>query len=281
MQSNTMQVETPRTMADVVASLMVEVSAGSAAATASHFVRPIVELARVSGGDAETNARESIYAVRFPAANRSGDEAWSAVGRLNLDTVGVERALLAGLCVLAIKQVRDADVQIGDPVLVLGSDPWSLLLLQWAKLQGASPLVFAARGSRTLADFASAIGIEATLTDPSPRDIAGAAKLTFSGAGFAVAFDAIATEQSMAQALSAVRDGGRYVLTGLAPSPFITLNAYPDLHRRDLEIVAPTHSLIDVEVERLFRFSLDAADQKKLRLDGLLDPALGWRVVAA
>jgi D-arabinose 1-dehydrogenase-like Zn-dependent alcohol dehydrogenase len=121
------------------------------------------------------------------------------------------------------------------------------------------------------------MGIELVLDDPGAREIARTLKLSPRGAGFAIALDGIATEQSLAHALPALRDGGRYVLAGLDPERHVDLNAYPDVHRRDLEIVSPMHSLGDLDVGRMFRFALQLADQGRLRLDGLLDSNVGWR----
>jgi threonine dehydrogenase-like Zn-dependent dehydrogenase len=241
----------------------------------------LVNLARIGGAGAPQD--EAAYALAFPFAagrNSGGDEAnltWSPVGPLTLGTNDIERVLLAGLSVVAMNHVREAGIQIGDAAIVLGADPWSLLLLQWAKLQGASPVVFAGHGSPVLGDYASSTGVDAMLMDPSPREITKAVKSTHRGSGFAVAFDAVATDQSITHALSALHDGGRYVLAGLDPKRHVSLNAYPDLHRRDLEIISPMRSqLLELDVARLFRFSLDLANQGRLRLTGLLDPALGW-----
>jgi threonine dehydrogenase-like Zn-dependent dehydrogenase len=251
--------------ADLVASLVVDLERRI----------PVVHVGTI-GSDAER-----VYALGFPgaAAGDSSNVTWTPIGYLNLEALDIERVLLAGLSVIALKHVHEAGVQIGDPVLVLGADPWSLLLLQWAKLQGGSPLVFASRESR-LAEYAASVGVDGTLIDPSARDVAQAVSSTYRGAGFAVALDAVATDQSIRQALPALRDGGRYVLAGLDPTRYIQLNAYPDLHRRDLEIVSLMHSRLEPgDVARMFRFSLDLAEQGRLRLSGLLDPALGWRAV--
>jgi D-arabinose 1-dehydrogenase-like Zn-dependent alcohol dehydrogenase len=95
------------------------------------------------------------------------------------------------------------------------------------------------------------------------------------GAGFAIALDGTATEQSLALALPALRDGGRYVLAGLDPERDVDLNAYPDLHRRDLEIISPMHSG-SVDFARMVRFSLQLAGERRLRLDGLVDSSAAW-----
>jgi threonine dehydrogenase-like Zn-dependent dehydrogenase len=240
--------------------------------------RTLVELAQVS--DTTTSAADArVFALGLPSGAPGGPPAWTTVGHLNLESTRAEHILLAGLSALAMKHVRAAEVQIGDAVLVCGHDPWSLLLLQWARLQGASPLVFAGRGSDRLAELASSLGIEGTLKDPTSSDISRALKLTYRGAGFAFVFDGLATEQSVSQSLAALRDGGRYVLAGLNPARQIALNAYPDLHRRDLEVMSPMHTPFDADVATMLRFSLTLIEQGRLRVEGLLDPAFGWRAV--
>jgi threonine dehydrogenase-like Zn-dependent dehydrogenase len=249
------------TRLDVVASLLVDSV-------------PLIHLARVDGSPASSAAQEPAYAVGIPL---SKSVTWHSVGHLNLGASRTPRVLLAGLSALALKHVREADVQIGDAVMVFGVDPWSLLVLQWARLQGASPLVFACRGPRALGDSASLLGVDDILSNPSQSELARAVTSTHRGGGFAVALDAVADEQSMRQALSILRDGGRYVLAGFSPQPHVMLNAYLDLHRRDLEMVSPMHSTAPFAFAELFRFSLDLAEQGRLQLDGLLDQALGWR----
>jgi threonine dehydrogenase-like Zn-dependent dehydrogenase len=237
--------------------------------------RPLVALGIIDGGGVGTAEPARGYALGFGHAE---DVPWLPVGPIDLQAATPERVLLAGLSVLAMRHVREAQVQIGDPVLVLGTDPWSLLLLQWARLQGASPLVFARRGPEALGRFAAAVGIDAGLSEPTPSDLARAVKLTYRGAGFAVAFDAIGTEPSMTQALSALRDGGRLLLAGLGPRPFVSLNAYPDLHRRDLQMLSAVPPPAGPEFAEWFRFSLQLADTGRLQLAGLLDQAYGWRL---
>ena len=247
--------------------------------------KAVLHLAQLGGEWPHVSASEGAYALGIPVSRgvgavgeMSGSVSWHVLGQLDLEAVRIERVLLGGLSVLAMKHVREADVQIGDAVVVFGTTPWSLLLLQWVKLQGASPLVFAGSGSQRFVECVSSIGVEAHLTDPKPSDIARAVKLTPHTSGFAVALDAIATERSVTQGLPAVRDGGRYVLAGLDPAPSIVLNAYPDLHRRDLEIVSPMHSSTELDAARMLRFSLDLADKGRLDLECLVDPAFGWRV---
>lgn len=241
-------------------------------------VHPLVHLGVMEAAEgAKTGALATEYAL---GVCHSDDVLWNRLGALDLQTLKTERVLLAGLSALAMRHVREALVQIGDAVIVFGEDPWSLLLLQWARLQGASPLVFAGRAAQALGEHVSALGIDAALADPTPGELARAAKLTHRGAGFAVALDAIASEQSISRALAALRDGGRYVLAGIHPQEHVLLNVYPDLHRRDLEIVAAKPRATPEEFASDFQFSLDLAAKRRLRFDGLLEPESGWRVVA-
>lgn len=253
---------------NIVASLIVESSR-------AEKPRPLIHLGTVAGKNVDPANTAPVCALGIPV---SGNVAWHEVGHLDLQTAAMERALFAGMSVLAMKHVREADVQIGDAVLVVGADPWSLLLLQWAKLQGASPLVYVRRGPHSLSEQAASFGVDAQLSDPTASDLARAVKLTHRGGGFAVVLDAIASEQSMTQSLSTLRDGGRYMLAGIDPQPHVLLNAYPDLHRRDLEMVAAPYSPMDPDFADRFRFSLKLADEQRLQLDRLLDPSCGWRV---
>ncbi len=238
--------------------------------------RPLIHLGVIEGYRAGAVGTAPAYALGTCHAE---GVSWNPVGPIDLRAVATERVLLAGLSALAMRYVREAQVQIGDAVLVFGADPWSLLLLQWARLQGASPIVFARRGPQAVSELAASVGIDAELSDPTPSDLARAVKLTHLGAGFAMAFDAIASEQSMSQALSVLRDGGRYVLAGLDPQQHVSLNAYPDLHRRDLEIVSGLHPANETDFAEMFRFSLQLADKGRLQLESLMGQASGWRLV--
>jgi threonine dehydrogenase-like Zn-dependent dehydrogenase len=239
--------------------------------------RSLIHLGVIDASSAGTGGTVPSYALGTCHAE---GVYWSAVGPLDLQITAPERVLFAGLSALAMRYVREAQVQIGDPVLVLGADPWSLLLLQWAGLQGASPLVLARRGPHEVSERASSFRIDAELPDRTPGNLARAVKLTHRSAGFAIAFDGIASEQSMPQALSALRDGGRYVLAGLDPQAHVSLNVYPDLHRRDLEMVSVISPITRTAFTEMFRFSLELADKGKLQLERLLDQASGWRLAS-
>jgi threonine dehydrogenase-like Zn-dependent dehydrogenase len=249
----------------------------SLVAEAATPVRPLVHLGILEAPEGDnTGAPITEYAL---GVCHRDHVLWNRLGTLDLRTIQTERALLAGLSAFAMRHVREAQVQIGDAVIVLGDDPWSLLLLQWARLQGASPLVFAGRAPQSLGEHASSLGIDAALAELTPGELARAVKLTHRAAGFAVALDAIASEKSISQALAALRDGGRYVLAGIHPQDHVLLNVYPDLHRRDLEIVSAKPPACREEFASDFQFSLDLAAKGRLRFDGLLEPECGWRIV--
>jgi threonine dehydrogenase-like Zn-dependent dehydrogenase len=224
-------------------------------------------------GKLENGAR---YAVGIPGSN---GVLWHLVGALDLTAIPVDRALLAGVSAMAMRHVREAQIQIGDAVLVFGTDPWALLLAQWALRQGASPLVFAGRVPESLSATLASVQVDAHIQNPTAGDLAKAVKGTHRSAGFATVIDAVASEQSMTLGLSALRDGGRYMPAGTDPQPRVLLNAYPDLHRRDLEILAAQPWTVEEEFARNFMFSLDLVAKGSLRFDGLLEPIAGWRIV--
>ena len=105
----------------VVASLIVDSHTAGAAGTAPvasagpSKTRPLIHLATNSGTSANDGDVKPAYALGIPI---SGNTVWNEIGHLDLDTPAIERVLLAGLCVLAMKHVREAGVQIGDAVLV-------------------------------------------------------------------------------------------------------------------------------------------------------------------
>lgn len=241
--------------------------------------RPLIHLGLI---DSDLAAGQATTPTDAVGVCHPGSVHWHSVGALNLNTDGVERVLLAGLSALAMRHVRAAQVQIGDAVMVFGADPWSLLLLQWARLQGASPLAFACRGRQSLCGDASGFGIDAVFADPTPGDLARAIKMTHRGEGFAAVLDAIASEQSVSWALPALRDGGRYVLSGLDAQQQVSLNAYTDLHRRDLEILSSSAlSGPDTDFADRVRFSLHLAGTGRLQLEGVVGEACGWRLLSS
>ena len=269
--------------AQLVATLVADAATQSgtvAGSSNSSEPRPLVHLARLGGNGSRADDGDSQFAIGFGPGPVEGHQ-WTEVGRLDLKATSVETVLLAALSAVAMQHVREAEVQIGDPVIVFGHDAWSLLLVQWAKLQGASPIAFVAQGTRPLTEHAAAIGVDEIIAEPSAANVSKAVKRTYRGAGFAVALDASATELSLTRALTAVRDGGRYVLAAIDPDRHVSLNAYPDLHRRDLEITTPMPSVEGPEFTRLFRFNLDLANRGRLRLDGVIDHTSGWRILNA
>jgi threonine dehydrogenase-like Zn-dependent dehydrogenase len=246
----------------VVASLSADTSTGQ---------RPLIHLGVLDGDGPEGPG----YALGLCRPERVQ---WHSVGRLDLQTVTHERLLLAGLSAVAMAHVRESQLQIGDAVLVLGGDPWSLLLLQWARLQGASPLVMVRSGSRSAGAQAAASGVDLELTNPTAADMARAVKLTPGGVGFDVVFDATGSEESMTRLLAVLRDGGRYLLTGFDVQQHVALNAYPDLHRRDLEVLSVSDRTPVEGFAGLFRFALQMIDLGRLPVDAVVDQASGWRV---
>jgi hypothetical protein len=139
-------------------------------------------------GKLENGAR---YAVGIPGSN---GVLWHLVGALDLTAIPVDRALLAGVSAMAMRHVREAQIQIGDAVLVFGTDPWALLLAQWALRQGASPLVFAGRVPESLSATLASVQVDAHIQNPTAGDLAKAVKGTHRSAGFATVIDAVASE---------------------------------------------------------------------------------------
>lgn len=123
----------------------------------------------------------------------------------------VRGALLEPLGV-AIHAVDLAKLRVEDSVAILGAGPIGLLILQLARLSGASPIFVTDKfpWRLALAEAWGAVPIPADDGDP----IAAIAKATH-GRGVDVAIEAAWSDHSVTQAASAAKLGGRLVLVGI------------------------------------------------------------------
>jgi hypothetical protein len=240
-------------------------------------LRPIVMLGQIDSGPEADGDLVLACSLATLGASRLQAESGCLWSRVQAQCRGasLEHDLVCGMAALALVAVRQTRIQLGDPVLVLGNDPWSLLLLQMARLQGASPLLFATPGENRLGAVARQLGADLLLEGSSHAREAIA--LSPGEAGYRVVFDAIGTERTLSAGLAAARDGGTYVAASLfGPSP-ASLNVYADLHRRDLEFVpllptAPPPHVWTVAVRRCLAWTRSG----RIKLDDVLVDGSGW-----
>jgi 2-desacetyl-2-hydroxyethyl bacteriochlorophyllide A dehydrogenase len=130
-----------------------------------------------------------------------------------------------------------AGVQPGQSVAVIGGGVMGQLLVQLARLAGATRVILATR-QRERRDLAEALGATATV-DPSAADT-GAAIAGPSGlvpGGVDVAFEAAGAEGTFDAAIASVRSAGTVMIVGAAPQQLTTSISPFDVFARELRIL--------------------------------------------
>ncbi|HNV03932.1 MAG TPA: alcohol dehydrogenase catalytic domain-containing protein [Vicinamibacterales bacterium] len=128
-------------------------------------------------------------------------------------------ALLEPLGV-ALHAVDLARIRVGDSAAILGAGPIGLLILQVARLAGASPIIVTDRlpARLALAERWGGIPIDIDRDDPA----ASVARLT-GGRGVDVAIEAAWADESVSQAMDMLRLGGRAALVGIPRDDRLTM----------------------------------------------------------
>ncbi|MEA3407547.1 MAG: zinc-binding alcohol dehydrogenase [Chloroflexota bacterium] len=117
----------------------------------------------------------------------------------------------------ALGAIRDGHVRVGDAVAVFGLGAIGLMVVQFAKLAGAHPVI----GVDPLSNrrgVAEALGVDLTL-DPTACDAGLEIKRATEARGVDVAIDYSGAKEAVQQALRGVAYGGNVVL-GSFPAPY-------------------------------------------------------------
>lgn len=189
------------------------------------------------------------------------------------DSVSFTSAAFAEPLSCAINGINNASIDKGDDVLVLGSGPTGLLLVQLAKISGAAKVVSSAKRSKRL-EMARKLGATDTI-DVTKGDLVESVKEVVGKSGADIVIEAVGAEETMEQSLEVVRPGGHVIWFGVA-SPELEIPIKPfEVYRKELTIqgsfVNPytTQDAIDllaenkVKVEDLVthRFGLEQFDR--------------------
>ncbi len=108
-----------------------------------------------------------------------------------------------------LKGIRNASIQEGDTILILGQGPIGLLFTQLAKLAGAQ--VIATDRYEYRLEMARNLGADIAL-DPDSGDVRNAVQKLSAGRGADAAIIAVANAQVVAHAFDLLRPGGRALL---------------------------------------------------------------------
>ncbi len=149
------------------------------------------------------------------------------------DAVSDDAATFVSLADVALHAVRRAQPSIGDAVAVFGVGVVGQLIVQFARMAGAYPVVAVDLDDRRLA---TAVESGATHAVNAGRDDAVAAIQDVSyGAGARAVFMATRTPQVLPDCIRAADNGGVIAVTGSAPGT-VGIELQVDLLRRELTI---------------------------------------------
>lgn len=133
------------------------------------------------------------------------------------DSLGLEEGVSACNVGIGVNGVRRGRIGAGDRVAVVGAGLLGLIVLQLAKVMGASRTVAVDVNPHRLA-IAADLGADSTL-EPGRCDVVHEVKSLTDGEGADVVFECSGAEGSLQHSLDCTRRGGRLVLMGMREAP--------------------------------------------------------------
>jgi threonine dehydrogenase-like Zn-dependent dehydrogenase len=131
------------------------------------------------------------------------------------DDLDYERGAFVEPLACAVRGSDRSDVQSGDYVVILGAGPIGLLLLMLTRLRGASRIVIS-EINKSRRDMAKKLGSDLAL-NPGELDVYAASKELFHGREADVVIEAVGSRETVEQAFTLTRPGGRVCIVGLCP----------------------------------------------------------------
>ncbi len=132
------------------------------------------------------------------------------------DSLSFRDAALTEPLACVVHGIEEANIKLGDTVVVIGAGPIGQMLIMLAKKNGASSVI-----ASDLAELRRNIALKAgadIVIDPSKEDPVERVKQETSGMGADVVIEAVGIRQTWEQAVDMTRDAGTTVLFGGAAS---------------------------------------------------------------
>jgi L-iditol 2-dehydrogenase len=145
----------------------------------------------------------------------------------------LEVATLFEPLAVALHSLKFAEAAVGDTVAVFGAGPIGLMTIASLKISGAGR-IFAVEPVAHRREMAKHMGADAAL-DPNAIDAARQIQADTGGRGVDCAIDCAAKEHTTNQAINAVRNGGRVVVTGIHSAAIVPFEVSP-MRRKELAI---------------------------------------------
>lgn len=185
--------------------------------------------------------------------------------------VSLEEAALIEPAAVALHALRRAGgCTVGETVVVFGAGPIGLMVSQWARTMGASPVVLIDLVPEKL-ELARQLGVDHVI-DARKQEAGEVIEKLTGGLGAHVCIDAAGVPQATLQAIRAARRGGRVVLLG-NPRGDVTLSGdvISRTMRREVQIVGTWNSEFGVLGEDDdWHQSLVAMTSKMIRVKPLI-----------
>lgn len=150
-------------------------------------------------------------------------------------TLQAEDAVFFFMLSIALQGIRRAQIEIGEPVAILGAGLIGLLAAQFARLNGAAPVISIDPQTKRH-PFAQQIGADATLAelgDTLPQQLAAWSRPE----GPPVVIEATGHPEAVVTAMQIVAPGGRVVLLGSTRGETEQVNFYRDVHRKGITVI--------------------------------------------
>lgn len=187
--------------------------------------------------------------------------------------IAPEQAIFLSTISIALQAVHDAQIKVGDHVVVFGLGVLGLLSVQLARQNGASR-IDGVDPIATRRKMAEAMGASRTF-DPLDTDIGAAVKANTYGADVAVEFSG--SYAALHQAVRSVRMAGLVVAAGFYQGGAAALNLGEEWHHNRVSMVASTRSWGNPHRSyplwsraRLSETAVDLLKNNHLQLEGLL-----------
>jgi L-iditol 2-dehydrogenase len=182
--------------------------------------------------------------------------------------ISIEEGAMTEPAAVAVHALRQAGVDIGDTVLVLGAGPLGLLVAMWAQAWGAARVLLTDIDPHKL-EFARALGFSHVF-NAREEDVAaavndvkkGGADLVVEASGSAAAFE---------QCMVAARTFGRVVLLGNPEGEMrLSQNAYWAILRKQLKLFGSWNSSYSDPARNEWQLALDFMAAGKLNVKPLI-----------
>jgi threonine dehydrogenase-like Zn-dependent dehydrogenase len=168
--------------------------------------------------------------VKVPAANVYRFPDW----------MSFEEAALIEPLACCVRGLYNVGIEPGDTVAVVGAGPVGLLMVQLAKMWGASRVYAIDLIERRLS-LAKQLGADVVVNAARENPVE-AVKADTGGLGVDVAIEAVGSSKAIATAIALARRGGRVLVFGVAPEEDVLAVRPFELYEKELTLVGSYRS---------------------------------------